>query len=70
MLPSNKVGTAKIGRNANEGVVDPELRVYGAEGLRIMDASVFPKLMSGHPTAVILAMAYRIADIIQGVITD
>ncbi|KAF8526922.1 GMC oxidoreductase [Hysterangium stoloniferum] len=60
------VGTAKIGASASEGVVDPKLCVYGVEGLRVMDASVFPNQMSGHPTSIILAMAYRAADIIQG----
>ncbi|KAF8580208.1 GMC oxidoreductase [Ramaria rubella] len=60
------VGTAKIGSSANEGVVDPELRVHGAEGLRVMDASVFPTQMSGHPACIIYAMAYRAADLIKG----
>ena len=51
----------------DEGVVDPKLRViYGVEGLRIMDASVFPKQMSGHPACIIFAMASRAADLIQG----
>jgi choline dehydrogenase len=61
-----QVGTAKIGASAEEGVVDPQLRVYGIDGLRVMDASVFPKQMSGHPACIIIAMAYRAADIIQG----
>jgi choline dehydrogenase-like flavoprotein len=47
-------------------VVDPELRVYGVAGLRVMDASVFPTQMSGHPACIILAMALRAADLILG----
>ena len=64
------MGTTKIGSSQEEGVVDPELRVYGIEGLRIMDASVFPKQMSGHPAYIIYAMAYRAADLIQGTATN
>jgi len=59
-----QVGTAKMGASQGEGVVDPELRVYGVDGLRIMDASVFPKQMSGHPACIVFAMAYRAADLI------
>lgn len=38
-------GTCSMGP---EGVVDSNLRVKGIEGLRVCDASVFPKLVSGH----------------------
>jgi len=31
-----------------EGVVDSKLRVYGVEGLRVCDASIFPSIISGH----------------------
>lgn len=40
------VGTCSMGAG---GVVDSELRVKGAQGLRVCDASIFPKLVSGHP---------------------
>ena len=57
-----------MGASAETGVVDPELHVYGVEGLRIMDASVFPTQMSGHPACIIYAMAYRAADLILGTV--
>lgn len=40
------MGTCAMGPG---GVVDSNLRVHGAQGLRVCDASVFPKLVSGHP---------------------
>jgi choline dehydrogenase len=39
-------GTCSMGPG---GVVDSDLRVKGTQGLRVCDASVFPKLVSGHP---------------------
>lgn len=40
--------TARMAPREDGGVVDPFLRVYGVEGLRICDASVFPTITSGH----------------------
>jgi choline dehydrogenase len=42
------------------------LAVHGIPNLRIVDASIFPTQISGHPTAPIIAMAERAADIIKG----
>ncbi|MBT9384317.1 FAD-dependent oxidoreductase [Pseudooceanicola sp. CBS1P-1] len=47
-------------------VVDPELRVRGTEGLRIVDGSVAPIIPRGNTTAPIIMIAEKAADLIRG----
>ena len=47
-------------------VTDPELKVHGLEGLRIVDASVMPAVTNGNIYAPVLMIAEKAADIIRG----
>ncbi|KAI0775063.1 GMC oxidoreductase [Trametes elegans] len=57
--------TARMAPEADGGVVDPFLRVYGIPNLRVADASVMPEIVSGHPAVAILAIAEKAADLIK-----
>jgi len=56
-------GTCKMGNDAL-AVVDSRLRVKGVSGLRVVDASVMPTLVSGNTNAAVMAIAWRGADLI------
>jgi choline dehydrogenase len=58
------VGTCRMGRDAETCVVDSRLRLHGAEGLRVIDASVFPAITSGNTNAPTMMVAWRAAGFI------
>lgn len=59
------VGTCKMGVD-EQAVVDPQLRVRGVQGLRVVDASVMPTLIGGNTNAPVVMIAEKAVDFMRG----
>ena len=60
-------GTAKMGRIDDKmAVIDPECRVIGVDGLRVVDSSIFPSITNGNLNAPSIMVGEKAADIILG----
>ena len=58
------VGTCKMGLDPL-AVVDPQLRVYGVEGLRVADASIMPTIVNGNTNAPAIMIGEKLAEILK-----
>ena len=57
-------GTCAMGPDPDQAVVDSRLRVHGVEGLRVIDASIFPSITSGNLNAPVMMVAEKGAEMV------
>jgi len=58
------VSTCRMGPDPSRSVVDPRLKVHGLEGLRIIDASIFPDNITGNTNAASVMTGWKGAELV------
>lgn len=62
----HQMGTTRIGRNADDGFVDADLKVFGTRNLFIAGACTFPTTGFANPTFTAISLALRLGDKLAG----
>ncbi len=65
VLCHHSAGTCAMGERP-PAVVDPELRVFGVEGLRVADASIMPTVVGANTNATAIMIGEKASDLIRG----
>lgn len=60
----HQCGTCRMGKDISSSVVDESLKVHGIDGLRVADASIFPRITTGNTNAPSIMVGEKAADII------
>ena len=60
----HQCGTCRMGKDVSSSVVDESLKVHGIDGLRVADASIFPRITTGNTNAPSIMVGEKAADII------
>lgn len=58
------VSTCRMGPDAGQAVVDPRLKVHGLDGLRVIDASIFPANITGNTNAAAIMTGWKGAELV------
>ena len=60
----HQCGTCRMGTDVSSSVVDESLNVHGTQGLRVVDASIFPRITTGNTNAPAIMVGEKAADTI------
>ena len=60
----HQCGTCRMGKDVSSSVVDESLNVHGTIGLRVVDASIFPRITTGNTNAPAIMVGEKAADTI------